>query len=63
MDHVTSPSSAPIKAFFRGIGVRQVRLVCGLVLFSYLISHFLNHALGNISIEAMTAGIYYHIAF
>src|ERR1700719_2290664 len=24
----------------RGIGVRQIRLACGLVLFSYLVSHF-----------------------
>ena len=45
----------------RGIGVRQVRLGCGLVLFTYLISHFLNHALGNISMDALAAGIHYHI--
>lgn len=47
----------------RGIGSRQIRLGCGLVLFAYLISHFLDHALGNISVAAMQAGIYYHIAF
>ncbi len=47
----------------RGIGVRQVRLACGLVLFTYLVSHFLNHALGNISMEALAAGVYYHTAF
>src|SRR6476469_5539811 len=47
----------------RGISVRQVRLACGLVLFGYLISHFLNHALGNISKEALAAGVYYHMAF
>ena len=34
----------------RGIGPRQVRLVSGMVLFAYLVSHFVNHALGNISI-------------
>jgi adenylate cyclase len=49
--------------FVRGIGLRQVRLACGLVLFAYLISHFLNHALGNISLEAMAAGVYYHTTF
>ena len=49
--------------FIRGIGVRQVRLACGLVLFAYLVSHFLNHALGNISMEALAAGVYYHTAF
>src|ERR1700726_4207175 len=47
----------------RGISVRQIRLVCGLVLFAYLVSHFLNHALGNISMDALAAGVYYHILF
>jgi adenylate cyclase len=49
--------------FVRGIGVRQVRLACGLVLFTYLLSHFLNHALGNISMEALATGVYYHTLF
>jgi adenylate cyclase len=48
---------------FRGIGVRQIRLGCGLVLFAYLVSHFLNHALGNISMEALAAGVQYHMLF
>jgi adenylate cyclase len=47
----------------RGIGVRQVRLACGLVLFAYLVSHFLNHALGNISMDALAVGVYYHTVF
>jgi adenylate cyclase len=47
----------------RGIGLRQVRLGCGLVLFSYLVSHFLNHALGNISVEALATGMHYHVLF
>jgi adenylate cyclase len=47
----------------RGMSARQVRLVCGLVLFAYLVSHFLNHALGNISMEALAAGVYYHTLF
>jgi adenylate cyclase len=47
----------------RGIGLRQVRLACGLVLFSYLVSHFLNHALGNISVDALAKGIQYHLLF
>lgn len=47
----------------RGVGVRQVRLACGLVLFAYLVSHFLNHALGNISMEALAEGVYYHTVF
>src|ERR1700753_2635777 len=63
MDHATPPSSGEIKTFVRGIGLRQVRLVCGLVLFSYLISHFLNHALGNISMDALAEGVYLHTVF
>jgi adenylate cyclase len=47
----------------RGVGLRQIRLVCGLVLFTYLVSHFLNHALGNISMAALAKGLHYHILF
>src|SRR5882757_3852594 len=54
---------ASLAKSLRGISVRQVRLVCGLVLFAYLVSHFLNHALGNVSMEALAAGVYYHTAF
>ena len=56
-------SQERLTRFLRGIGVRQVRLACGLVLFAYLVSHFLNHALGNISMEALAEGIYYHTVF
>jgi adenylate cyclase len=52
-----------IKKFTRGISVRQVRLVCGLVLYAYLVSHFLNHALGNISLDALAWGVHYHTLF
>ncbi len=45
---------------FRGIGLRQIRLACGAVLFTYLISHFINHALGNISLDALQAGVIIH---
>jgi adenylate cyclase len=57
--------AAPIQSaeLIRGIGVRQVRLVCGLVLFAYLTSHFLNHALGNISMDALATGVRYHTLF
>src|ERR1700722_20298312 len=60
---MTNPTQARLRKFFRGIGVRQVRLACGVVLFAYLVSHFLNHALGNISLDALAAGLYYHVAF
>ena len=48
--------------FARSIGVRQVRLVCGLILFSYLLSHYINHSLGNVSLEAMEYGLWFHVA-
>src|ERR1700759_1316263 len=56
-------SSEQIRKKLEGIGVRQVRLVCGVILFAYLVSHFLNHALGNISLDAMAEGVYYHTLF
>src|SRR6202163_1906464 len=62
-DRMASFSQEQIAKFIRGIGVRQVRLACGLVSFAYLVSHFLNHALGNISMDALAAGVYYHTAF
>jgi adenylate cyclase len=55
--------SGQIRKRFEGVGVRQVRLVCGVILFAYLVSHFLNHALGNISVDAMAEGVYYHTLF
>ncbi|MGJ4944292.1 adenylate/guanylate cyclase domain-containing protein [Bradyrhizobium sp. HKCCYLS1011] len=63
MDRMKTPAHPTRRQLFRGIGVRQVRLACGLVLFSYLISHFLNHALGNISLQALAEGVYYHTLF
>src|SRR6476469_10174944 len=56
-------SQQQVAKFIRGIGARQIRLACGLVLFAYLVSHFLNHALGNISMDALAAGVHYHILF
>ena len=54
---------AELGKFLRGISARQVRLACGLVLFAYLISHFVNHALGNIGMDALASGVYFHTAF
>jgi adenylate cyclase len=56
-------SQQQIAKFIRGIGARQIRLGCGLVLFAYLVSHFLNHALGNISLDALATGVHYHAGF
>src|SRR6202795_1953907 len=60
---MTEPIRARYTKFIRGIGVRQIRIGCGLVLFAYLVSHFLNHALGNISMEALATGVHYHMLF
>ncbi|MGD0849436.1 adenylate/guanylate cyclase domain-containing protein [Bradyrhizobium sp.] len=60
---MTEHSRVDYGKFIRGISARQVRLGCGLVLFTYLVSHFLNHALGNISLEALAVGVHYHILF
>src|ERR1700761_5020130 len=63
MDGATPALFEQVRTFFRGIGQRQVRLACGLGLFRYLGSHFLNQALGNISLDAMAEGVYYHTLF
>ena len=60
---MASLSQQQLPKFLRGISVRQIRLGCGLVLFAYLVSHFLNHALGNVSMEALAGGVYYHTLF
>ncbi len=41
--------------------MRQVRLVTGLVMFSYIFSHFFNHALGSISLATMEAWLQFHV--
>src|ERR1700733_9095588 len=60
---MTARSRIQFARLTRGIGVRQIRLVCGLVLFAYLLSHFINHALGNISMDALATGVKYHTGF
>jgi len=47
--HMPDLNRASLDKYIRSVGVRQFRLACGLVLFAYLLSHFINHALGNIS--------------
>jgi len=54
-------TTSRLPAWLRGIGVRQVRLACGLIMFSYIFSHFFNHALGNISFATMDWWLKYHI--
>jgi adenylate cyclase len=38
-----------------------VRLASGLVMFSYIFSHFFNHALGNFSYDTMEAWLRFHV--
>ncbi|MGB8671846.1 MAG: adenylate/guanylate cyclase domain-containing protein, partial [Pseudolabrys sp.] len=52
-----------LATWLRGIGVRPVRLITGLVMFVYIFSHFFNHALGNISYDAMETWLRYHVWF
>ena len=63
MTHMSPLFRSRLATPLRAIGVRQVRLACGVVLFAYLVSHFLNHALGNISMDALAAGVRYHTLF
>jgi adenylate cyclase len=63
MDHMPALSREQLTTFIRSISLRQIRLASGLVLFTYLISHFLNHALGNISLDALASGVHVHTAF
>lgn len=54
-------TTSGIARWLGGIGVRQVRLLCGLVMFSYIFSHFFNHALGNFSYDIMEAWLRFHV--
>ncbi|MDQ8730268.1 adenylate/guanylate cyclase domain-containing protein [Bradyrhizobium sp. LHD-71] len=51
---------ATLSTLLNGFGIRQLRLVTGCVLFAFLVSHFLNHALGNISLDAMEEALNTH---
>src|SRR5271168_5613984 len=44
---------------FRRPSLRQIRLATSLVLFAYVTHHFIDHALGNISIAAMERGLFF----
>lgn len=63
MDQTISARREQLRTFIRGISLRQVRLVTGVILLAYLVSHFLNHALGNISMNALAVGVHFHMLF
>ena len=39
------------------LSLRQIRISTGFVLFTYVTTHFLNHALANISVAAAESGL------
>jgi len=53
-------TAASIRALF---AIRRLRLATGLVLFAYVTTHYLNHALGIVSLEAMEQGRVWFIRF
>ena len=60
-DTATTIQRANFFTLLRGlVGVRQLRMITGVVLFAFLISHFLNHAMGNISLDAMEEALNTH---
>jgi adenylate cyclase len=54
--HGTRPRDAAVP-------LRRVRLAAGLILFAYLATHLLNHALGLLSLATMEAGRTWFLAF
>ena len=42
---------------------RRLRLLTGLILFAYVTTHFINHALGLVSLDAMEAGRHWFLGF
>ena len=58
---MTARAARGPKRLIRAIGVRRTRLATGLVILAYLLTHYTNHALGNVSLAAMSAGLEYHV--
>jgi adenylate cyclase len=53
---MTNPDVAlPHASSLRRASLRQIRLATGLVLFAFVLTHLLNHAIGLVSIDAMEA--------
>lgn len=57
----TSPPDAKGGKRRFSVTIRGLRLVTGLILFVYVITHLINHSLGLISLEAMEAGREYFL--
>src|SRR6516165_9383400 len=52
-----APAAQSRRPARRAPSLRQIRLAAGLVVFTYVALHFANHALGNVSVEAMEHGL------
>jgi adenylate cyclase len=59
---VTSAFASRLGEWAKPAGIRRIRLYSGLILFSFVSSHLLNHALGLFSLQAMEAGRWLFIA-
>ncbi|MES2667218.1 MAG: adenylate/guanylate cyclase domain-containing protein [Pseudomonadota bacterium] len=55
-DHLPAHDAAKDPVLWRRVTIMRLRIASGLVLFLFATTHFLNHALGLISLEAMQAG-------
>ena len=51
-----------MNGLWRGSTVQRLRLVSGLLLFLFALTHFLNHAMGLVSLDAMIAVDHWRIA-
>src|SRR5688572_27952964 len=61
--HMTRPTQVRLTTLIRCIGIRQVRLVSGIILYAYVLSHLLNHALGNFSTDETADCVWLHASF
>jgi adenylate cyclase len=59
LDPTTSVGAQGSNRAFRRPSLRQIRLATSLVLFAYVTHHFIDHALGNISVTAMERGLFF----
>lgn len=51
-----APTHAPAPPVGQSARARRLRLISGLILFSFVLTHLANHALGLISLDTMEAG-------
>jgi len=53
----SKPKLPGLNKMGKALGARRIRLASGIVLFAYVTTHLFNHAMGNISIDAMENGV------